>query len=124
MNTNWTPWALAPLIALAFAASAPAGTPTRRLHPTIDELIDGQIDKLKNPHFEVRRDAAKTLGMRPKEARRAMPALVEALSDPHPEVREAAATALSRIGGTAAVPGLACALAMLPRASRDAGSAR
>ncbi len=122
MNANWTPWALGALLGFALLTQAAVVTrpPCPRPRPTLEEMIQGQIDKLKDPRFEVRRDAAKTLGMRPADSQRAIPALIEALQDPHPEVREAAATALSRIGGTAVkgLPELSCALAMLPRGGR------
>ncbi len=83
---------------LATAAPGPSST------------LDLQLQSLETGDPRQRAEAAARLGAMGRRARRAVPALVEALLDTDPATQEQAALALAAIGDRAAVPGIVRAL--------------
>jgi hypothetical protein len=63
------------------------------------EIVPNMISLLKDDEWEMRRGAAWILGKLGPEAKDAVPALTEALSDSNPAVRTKAAEALKKIKG-------------------------
>src|SRR2546426_5661140 len=77
--------------------------------PIPEADLNRWLTQLRSNDVTLRSDAAHQLGKLGDE--RAVPALVEALSDSDEYVRKSAVTALRRIGGPAAMEGLRQALA-------------
>jgi HEAT repeat protein len=95
--------------------------PTGCASPSTEEWLG----RLKDPDVMKRRQAIRELGPRAAEARRVVPALVEALRDESSYVRRDAALALGKFEAQAreAVPGLVAALKDKEKAVREAARA-
>jgi serine/threonine-protein kinase len=95
---------------LAPAPQTPPPTPAAPPPPAIPEAVQEQMAELKEGRGDERWKAAETLGKIGGEARAAVPALIEALSERNATLRWRSAEALGRIGDARAVAPLVAAL--------------